>query len=135
MAKKQPAAKPAKAAAKSTKGGKAASGKAAIGKPTGKSITKSALYTKLAEKTELSRKQVVAFFTAMREVIGEEIGPKGPGVLTLPGMVKLTRSVKPPVPAGPWFNPITKQTVERKAKPAQTKVKVRPLKDLQSILA
>ncbi len=144
---KKEVTKPAKtpAAASKTKSGPAKttatakSGKATTvkGKSSAKAVpekpkTKSEIYVALMEATHLERKQVVEFLEALKNLILSEIGRKGPGVVSLPGLVKFERKEKPatkehtkPDP----FNPGQMMTV--KAKPASIKVKVTPLKDLK----
>ena len=63
--------------------------------PSAKSITKSELFAQLAEETSAPKADVKKFFEALTSVILKNLGKKGPGVLTLPGLFKL-RSVKKP---------------------------------------
>ena len=49
--------------------------------------------------------------------------------------MKVTTRVKAAVPAGPRTNPFTGETKMGEAKPAQTIVKVRPLKGLKDLVA
>ena len=65
--------------------------KKAMAKTTGpKPATKSEVMTKLAEGSGLSKKEVQAVFDALGGMIKEELGKKGPGVFTIPGLLKLT---------------------------------------------
>ena len=54
-----------------------------------KAATKSATYQHLAEVTGLSRKQVAGFFDELANLIKKEVGKKGPGVFTVPGLLKI----------------------------------------------
>ena len=53
----------------------------------------------------------------------------------MPGLMKVTTRVKAAVPAGPRTNPFTGETKMGEAKPAQTIVKVRPLKGLKDLVS
>ena len=99
-----------------------------------KSMTKSALFQKLAEEANLTRKDVAAVFDALTALIKGELGKKGPGVLTLPGLVKLRRAHKPATKARPGRNPATGEPMTIKAKPARTVVSARPLKNLKEMV-
>ena len=56
----------------------------------GKPLSKSAVYQALAEKTNLTKKQVAEFFDALTDLVKRELGKKGPGVVNvLPGMLQL----------------------------------------------
>jgi nucleoid DNA-binding protein len=101
---------------------------------TAKAATKSEVYKQIAEKTELSRKQVAAVFDAMAEVVKNELGKKGPGVFALPGLAKMVIRNKPAVAAHKGIDPFTKQEKMFKAKPATRVVKIRPLKALKDMV-
>ncbi len=96
--------------------------------------TKSEIYAKISEATELTRKQVGAVFDALGALIGHELGKKGPGIFTVPGLLKLKRITKPAVPARMGINPFTKQEMMFKAKPARNVVKALPLKNLKEMV-
>jgi nucleoid DNA-binding protein len=116
--------------AKPAKGAKGAT-KAA----PGKALTKSAIYAALVEKTGLTRKQVVGFFDDLRTLIEQQLGSKGPGVVAIPGLVKLQRIKKEARPATTKPNPFKPgEMMVVKARPASLSVKVRPLKDLKSLV-
>src|SRR5690348_11348134 len=97
-----------------------------------KAATKGEVYQQLAEKTNLSKKQVASVFDAMAELITRELGKKGPGLFTIPGLLKLKRVSKPATKAKQVpspFKPGEMMTV--KAKPARNVVKALPLKGLK----
>lgn len=98
---------------------------------TAKPATKSEIMTKIAESTELSRKQVASVFEALSEEIKKAIGKKGPGIFAVPGLMKITVVNKPAVKAGMRKDPFTKQERMFPAKPATRRVKVRALKALK----
>ncbi len=155
MAKEKAPAKDAKAApakeakgdkvtekiAAESKGGKAGKSSAVTAakgeKAPVKSITKAQFVTKLMEHADLSRPQAVATLEAMTNIIVENLGKKGPGVLTLPGLLKLKAKRVPAVKGGKEvdnrFKPGEKTLT--KDKPAHTKVSARALKGLKELLA
>jgi nucleoid DNA-binding protein len=96
--------------------------------------TKGEIYGNIAEKTGLSKKQVSEVFDAMTEIIGKELGKKGPGLFIIPGLLKIKVVSKPATKARPGFNPATKQPIMIKAKPARKVVKALPLKALKSLI-
>ncbi len=96
-----------------------------------KAATKSEILTKIAESTELSRKQVSAVMDSLAEQIKFAVGKKGPGIFAVPGLMKITVVNKPATKAKMALNPFTKVMEMRKAKPARKVIKVRPLKALK----
>jgi nucleoid DNA-binding protein len=103
-------------------------------KSSSKPATKTEFYASLAEKTGLSKKQVSSVFEAFFELHGKELGKKGPGILTVPGLYKIKVVHKPATKARPGFNPATKQPITIKAKPARKVIKVQPLKALKDLI-
>ena len=98
-----------------------------------KPASKSEIITRIAESTELSRKQVSSVFNALSEEIGNAVGKKGPGVFAVPGLMKITVIQKPATKARKGINPFTKEEQMFKAKPARKVIKVRPLKALKDM--
>ena len=96
-----------------------------------KAATKSEIITKIAEASELSRAQVRSVFDALSEQIKGAVGKKGPGIFTVPGLMKVTVINKPATKARKGINPFTKQEQMFAAKPARRVIKVRPLKALK----
>jgi nucleoid DNA-binding protein len=104
----------------------------AANKPQGKSQT----YADLAEATGLTKKQVSELFDALGNLIQRELGKKGPGVFTVPGLLKLKRVSKPATKATMKPNPFKPgEMMEVKAKPARNLVKAQPLKSLKEMIA
>ena len=101
---------------------------------TAKPATKSAMFQSLAEATGLSRKQIASVFDALTALIKKEIGKKGPGVVALPGLLKIKRHVKPATPQRMGRNPATGEPMVIKAKPARTVVKAQALKSLKEMV-
>ncbi|WP_337173837.1 HU family DNA-binding protein [Paludisphaera sp.] len=124
--KAAPAAKAAKSAAKPA-------AKAAA-KPAAKPATKSEIFAKLAEQTGLGKKDVAAVFEAMSGMIEGEIGKKGPGVFTIPGLLRIKVVHRPATKERPGFNPATKEPIMIKAKPARKVIKILPLKALKELI-
>ena len=83
--------------------------------------SKSQTYADLAEKTGLSPQAGAEFFDALGDLIQKELGKKGPGVFTIPGLLKLKRIIKPATKATKKPNPFKPgEMMEVKAKPAAT---------------
>ena len=96
-------------------------------------MTKSQIFTDIAESTELSRKQVAAVFDELDLLISRSISKKGLGEFTIPGLMKVTTVKKPAKKARKGINPFTGVEQVFKAKPASIAVKVRPLKKLKEM--
>ena len=97
--------------------------------------TKTEILNSIAESTELSKKEVGAVFEALGEEIRRSLGSRGPGMFTIPGLVKIEKKKVPARPAEKnWRNPFTGEIQERPAKPASTKIKVRALKNLKDMV-
>ncbi len=101
---------------------------------TVKAATKGEVYTKIAGKTGLTKKQVSTVFEALTEMIGNELGKKGPGIFQVPGLLKLKVIRKPATKAKQGINPFTKEPMQYKAKPARNVVKALPLKSLKEMV-
>jgi nucleoid DNA-binding protein len=100
-----------------------------------KSITKSETFQQIAAATELSRKQVASVFDELTNIIKREVGKKGPGIFTLPGLAKIKVIHKPATKGGMRPNPFKKgEMMEVKPKPARNVVKIRPLKALAEMV-
>lgn len=99
-------------------------------------MTKSAIMGAIAEDTELTRKEVAAVFDSLATIINGHIRKNGAGSFTLPGLLKIVtqrvpaRKAKKNVP-----NPFRPgETMDVAARPAFTRVKVRPLKKLKDMV-
>ena len=99
-----------------------------------KSATKSAMFQELAGKTGLTKKQIGGVFDALTGFIHDQVGKKGPGVVTLPGLLKVKRVEKPATKARPGRNPMTGQEIMIPAKPKRTVVKALCLKALKEMV-
>jgi len=96
--------------------------------------TKSEIYAQIAESTGLTRKDVGAVFDALNGVIKKNVGKRGPGVFTVPGLMKIKVIKKPATKARKGINPFTGEETVFKAKPARKAVKVLPLKALKDMV-
>jgi len=95
--------------------------------------TKTQLLNELAEKTELSRKQVGAVLDELGIVIERHIKKRAVGEFTLPGLLKIKTVKKPARRARKGINPFTGEETTFAAKPASTAVKVTALKGLKDM--
>ena len=96
-----------------------------------KPATKSAMYDDLSSQTGLTRKQIATVVDALINYIKKQIGRNGPGVFTLPGLLKVKRVEKAATNARKGRNPQTGEIITIKAKPKRTVVKALPLKALK----
>ncbi len=102
----------------------------------GKAPTKSEVYNNIAESTGLPKKDVAAVLDALTEEIRANLSPKGPGVFTVPGLMKITKKRVPAKPAQKnVLNRLTGEYGDRAAKPATNRVTVRALKNLKEMVA
>lgn len=101
-----------------------------------KPLTKTQLIANLADETGLTKQQVGSVLDGLTGQIRKSIGRNGPGALTLPGLLKIVKVKKPAVPAAKNIpNPFKPgETYDRKAKPATSVVKIRPLKNLKEMV-
>jgi nucleoid DNA-binding protein len=115
---------------------KAASPKAATAPKSAKPkvATKAELFGALAEKTGVGKKEVTKVFEALTEIIGKELGKKGPGQFVIPGLLKLKVVRKEATKAKMGINPFTKEPMPIKAKPARNVVKAVPMKALKELV-
>ncbi len=98
-----------------------------------KSISKSEILKSLSDSTQLTKKQVVAVLDAVAGLVAKNIGKKGPGVIALPGLVKIKVVNKPATPARKGVM-VLGQLRDLPAKPASKKVRVLPLKALKDMV-
>ena len=94
--------------------------------------SKSEVYGLISEQIGITRKQVGEVFDVMRAIIEKDLGKRGPGVFSVPGMMKLRAVRKPAERATTRANPFKPgEMMKVKAKPPRTLVKIRPLKALK----
>ena len=122
MAKKKTAAK--KAAPKTA-------AKSAAPKPIKEALGKSGLVAHIAEQTGVAPRDVRAVMASLEGAVHGSVSKKGAGSFTLPGLLKINVVNVPAKPKRKGINPFTKEEQWFAAKPATTKLKVRPLKRLK----
>jgi nucleoid DNA-binding protein len=100
-----------------------------------KPMNKTELLASVAEATGLNKKQVSMVMDSLTENISKSLGRAGCGKFILPGLLKIekkkvpARKAKKNVP-----NPFKPgEMMDVKAKPASTKIVVRPLKSLKDM--
>jgi len=103
-------------------------------KAVSKPRTKSEILNSLAGATGLSRKEITTVMGTLQEMIGMDVGKRGPGLFIMPGMMKILRHTKPATKARKGVNPFTGEEMMFKAKPARNVIKVRPLKALKAMV-
>ncbi len=101
-----------------------------------KAMTKSQMFSEIAEATELTRKQVASVFEELDGIVHRHIVKGSVGQFKIPGLLKIktvkkaARKAKKNVP-----NPFRPgELMDIKAKPASIKVKVLPLKKLKEMV-
>ena len=101
-----------------------------------KSMTKSELLNAISAETDLTRKDVNAVLESLSHQISKSLGRRGPGMFTLPGLIKIEKKKIPARKARKGVpNPFKPgELMDIPAKPASTKVKVRPLKNLKTMV-
>jgi len=95
--------------------------------------SKTQILGEIAEKTELSRKQVGAVIDELSDLLERHVKKGSCGEFVLPGLLKVTTVKKPARKARKGINPFTGEETMFKAKPASIQVKVRPLKKLKEM--
>jgi len=108
--------------------------KAAKKKAAKKPMTKTEILSALADGTGLSKKEVASVIDELGELLGKNLGRRGPGVFNLPGLMKVKVIRKPATKARKGINPFTKEETIFKAKPARNVVKILPLKGLKDMV-
>lgn len=100
-----------------------------------KPLTKTELLTNIATATDLPKKQVTAVLEALAAEIKKSLSSKGAGAITVPGLLKIEKKKVPARPAQKNVpNPFKPgEMMDRAAKPAYNKVKVRALKSLKDM--
>jgi nucleoid DNA-binding protein len=96
--------------------------------------SKTEIFTAIAEKTQLSRKQVASVFDALGGEIKKSLAKHG--AFAIPQLVKIEKKKVPARPARKNVpNPFKPgELMDVKAKPASTKIKVRALGGLKGLI-
>jgi nucleoid DNA-binding protein len=104
-------------------------------KPIKEALSKSSLVAHIAETSGVAARDVRAVLAALEGAVHGSVHKKGNGSFTLPGMLKISAVSVPAKPKRRGINPFTKEEQWFAAKPATTKVKIRPLKKLKDAAA
>lgn len=120
-----------KAAPKTAKKSAAKSAPPKVSKP----MTKTELFSAIADETGIAKKEVSQVFDALAEYIHGHLHGRNPSVFTLPGLLKVKVIRKPATKARKGINPFTGEETVFKAKPARNVVKVLPLKKLKEMVS
>ncbi|MDP7009297.1 MAG: HU family DNA-binding protein [Phycisphaerales bacterium] len=97
--------------------------------------TKTQIMAGIAEETGLSRKEVASVFDCMSGMIKKDLGRRGPGTFTVPGLMKVKKKsiARRPARKNVWL-PLMGEFRDIPAKPARKAVKVTPLKALKDMV-
>ena len=102
---------------------------------TNKPPTKSEIYATIVADTGLTRKDVDAVFESLNGQIKKSLGGRGgPGLFSIPGLLKMRVVKKPARKARLGVNPFTGEEMMFKAKPASKTVKILALKGLKDMV-
>ena len=99
-----------------------------------KPLTKTQILNELSERTGLAKKDVSSVLEKLEVLIEESLGKKGPGVFTLPGLLKVQIKIRKKQPAKKGINPRTGEEIMIAAKPQRRVVKATPLKKLKEMV-
>ena len=101
----------------------------------GKPLSKTEMIAAITEKSNLPKQEVTAVLDALTEVIRESLSGSGPGVFSLPGLLKIEKKHVPAKEAKTGVpNPFKPgELMDVPAKPASTKVKLVALKSLKDM--
>ena len=97
-------------------------------------MSKTAILTEIAERTELSRKQVAAVFDELEVLIERHIKKNGAGEFTLPGLLKIRSVKRPATKKRLGRNPATGEEIVIGPKPASIRVRATALKRLKDMV-
>jgi nucleoid DNA-binding protein len=99
-----------------------------------KPLTKTELLANIAAATDVPKSQVAAVLEALGDQIKASLSNKGAGAVTIPGLVKIEKKVPARKAEKGVPNPFKPgELMDRPAKPASSKVKVRALKLLKDM--
>ena len=99
-----------------------------------KPLTKTEFVASLAEAADLSKQQISKVLDELSSLIANNLQESGPGVLVIPGLLKISVVRKPATEARAGINPFTKEETIFKAKPAKNVVKLVALKGLKDLV-
>ena len=101
-----------------------------------KAMTKSQVYSEIADSTELTKREVASVFEELEGIVKRHIKKGSVGTFTLPGLLKIKTVKKPARKARKNVpNPFKPgEFMDIKAKPASIRVKCLPLKKLKDMV-
>ena len=101
-----------------------------------KTLSKTQVIANIADAAGIGKKDVAAVLDGLAAEIKKNLSPRGPGAFAIPGLVKIEKKKVPARPARKGVpNPFKPgELMDVPAKPASTKVKVRPLKNLKDMI-
>ncbi|CAK8997446.1 Viral histone-like protein (Viral histone-like protein A104R) (pA104R) [Durusdinium trenchii] len=99
-----------------------------------KPMTKTEILNSLSESTGLAKKDVSSVLENLEALIEQNLGRKGPGVFSLPGLLKIRIAIRKKQPAKKGINPRTGEEIMIAAKPQRKVVKVTALKKLKEMV-
>ncbi len=107
-----------------------------MAKSAKKPLTKTEILTNVAESTGLTKKEIASVFDALADEIKKSLSSRGAGSFALPGLLKIEKKKVPARPARKGVpNPFKPgELMDVAARPAFSKVKVRPLKTLKDMV-
>jgi hypothetical protein len=105
--------------------------KPAAHKPIKEALGKSGLVDYIANSSGVAAKDVRSVLIALESAVAGSVHKNGAGSFVLPGLLKISAVKVPAKPKRKGINPFTKEEQWFAAKPATTKLKVRPLKRLK----
>lgn len=105
-------------------------------RPVRERLTKSAILSLIAERSELSRAQVASVLSELEGIMLGSVHPSGHGEFMFPGLFKVALRKVPARKAGTLIrNPATGEMMKAAAKPASVRVKIRALAKLKAAAA
>ncbi len=121
--------------AKAPKPAAKAAAKPAAKKASKKPMTKSAFVTHIAEKTQLTKKQIDQVMDELIDLVKAQLSGKGAGKVVIPGLARVSLTAVKAVKGGvEKVNPLNGQKYVTKDKEAYNKVVIRPVKSLKEAL-
>lgn len=97
-------------------------------------MTKTQILNELAEKTELSRKQVDSVLVELEDLIERHIKKRSVGEITIAGLMKIKAQKRPATKKRMGRNPATGEEIVIGPKPASIRVRVTALKRLKEMV-
>ena len=104
-------------------------------KEMNKQLTKSAIFSHIANETGLTKKDIAAVFDSMTSLIKKNIsGRKSPGMFTIPNLIKIKIAKRAATKTRQGTNPFNGKAMTVKGKPATKVIKVSALKRLRDMI-